>query len=91
MTSKEFFKKMAEDSTLAGKMAAAKSPEECYALAKENGLTDSIEEFMATAKELNDACTKLDPSEIDAVVGGGSFPTFTIFPCSIPGLAAGLQ
>ncbi len=72
MTTKEIFEKAAADVELAGKFQKAKTPEESYEIAKEAGLTDSFEAFVAAAKEAKDAEEKLNPGEIDAVVGGAS-------------------
>ena len=75
MTTKEFFEKCAANAEIAGKLAAAKTPEECFEIAKANGVTDSIDVFTACAKEINDAAAEMDPSEVDAIVGGGDTVT----------------
>ncbi len=78
MTTKEIFEKAAADVELAGKLQKAKSAEECFETAKEAGLTDSFEAFVAAAKEEKNAEEKLNPGEIDAVVGGASDTITTV-------------
>ncbi len=72
MTTKELFEKAAADSELAAKLQKAATPEECYAVAKEAGLTDSAEEFEKAAAEIKAASEKMDAADVDAVIGGGS-------------------
>lgn len=87
MTTREVFEKLNQNEELALKIKAMKSPEEVYAACKEAGLTDSMEEFKKAASEINDAITKLDDADVDAVVGGGSTIT-TITTTTTASIAA---
>ena len=70
MTTKEVFEKAVADVELAGKFQKAKTPEESFEVAKAAGLTDSFDVFTAAAAEIKAAEEKLNPAEVDAVVGG---------------------
>ncbi len=72
MTTKELFEKSVADAALGEKLQKAKTPEECFEIAKEAGLTDSFEAFVTGAKEIKAEAEKLAPAEVDAVVGGGA-------------------
>ena len=80
MTTKEFAAKLREDRELFARVEAAASVDECYAIAKENGLTDSLEEFKALTDEIRElgtrltaeeaAGTSLNLADVAAVAGG---------------------
>ena len=77
MTTKEFIEKLVQDAkdnnfAIAEKIqAVGKNPEAVYAIAKEAGVTDSIEEFQAEMKKQYDAMSaELTEEELLAVAGG---------------------
>ena len=79
MTTKEFIEKLVQDAkdnnfAIAEKIqAVGKNPEAVYAIAKEAGVTDSIEEFQAEMKKQYDAMSaELTEEELLAVAGGAS-------------------
>ena len=90
MTTKEIFEKAAKDAALADKMAKAKTPEEAYEAAKAAGLTDSFDAFKATAKEINDANSKMSPEEVDAVAAAGDTTTTTTTTAAVPAAASAI-
>ena len=79
MTTKEFIEKLVQEAkdnnfAIAEKIqAVGKNPEAVYAIAKEAGVTDSIEEFQAEMKKQYDAMSaELTEEELLAVAGGAS-------------------
>ena len=66
MTTKEFASKVSMDKDLQAKLEAASSIDEYYAIAKENGLTDTFEEFKAVADEFKEMGAKLAAKDAGA-------------------------
>ncbi len=77
MTVKEFFELTAEDEELVAKLQLCKSPEEAYALAKDKGVTDAMDEFVKYAEELNNRSKDMTPEEIESVSAAGDTMTTT--------------
>ncbi len=71
MTTKDFIAKL-NDPDLVKKMETVTSPEEAFAIAKENGVTDSFEEFMNEMSALKEATGELSDDDLEAVAGGAS-------------------
>ncbi len=72
MTTLEAFAKLNENPELAAKTKAeCKTPEEVFEVLKSVGLTDSFEEFKKAAGEISESTTKLNETDVDAIVGGG--------------------
>lgn len=65
MTTKEFIEKLAKDEELCKKLTATKTAEEGYAVAKEAGVTDDLETFVAAV-----AKNELSDADLGAVAGG---------------------
>jgi uncharacterized protein YlzI (FlbEa/FlbD family) len=69
MKTKEFISKFNEEEVIQ-KMQSVKSPEEAYAVAKEYGVTDSLEEFVEEMTKFKTAIDELSDEDLDAVAGG---------------------
>ncbi|MCR5356364.1 MAG: hypothetical protein K6E63_03075 [Lachnospiraceae bacterium] len=80
MTTQEAFAKLNENQELAAKTKAeCKTPEQVYDVLKSVGLTDSFDDFKKAAAQINESVTKLDKTDVDAIVGGGdTITTVTI-------------
>ncbi|MDO4478702.1 MAG: hypothetical protein Q4B73_06675 [Lachnospiraceae bacterium] len=84
MTTIEALQKLSQDPEMIAKAEAeCKTVEDSYELLKACGLTDDFETFKASAMEVNEALSKLDEKDIDAV-GGGSSATVTTVTTTIP-------
>lgn len=71
MTTQEVFSKINDDEAFIAKMKAeCKTPEQAFELLKEAGLTDDLETFKKTASEMNEAVTRMNDKDVDAIVGG---------------------
>ena len=71
MTTREFIKKL-ENGELRNKMVNVKKPEEAYKIARNEGVTDSSEEFVKTMKEFNNAVNNISEKELNNVLLGAS-------------------
>ena len=58
------------DPKILSKFQRCKSPEEAYAVAKANGLDDTLKNFSAAMQKLNEKAAALNEDELDAVAGG---------------------
>lgn len=77
---KEFIKKLAADEELQAKLAAAKDPDEAYAVASSAQDGFSKEEIMEVMTELRnsvDADPELSDEDLLHVAGGGNWSTTT--------------
>ena len=73
MTTKEFITKLASgNASLDAKMQSCKVPEEAYNVAREEGLTDSLETFIAEMTALHDSVKDLTDEDLAGVAGGSS-------------------
>ena len=88
MTTMEFFQSL--DQNKANELfGEVKSPEEAYEIAKENGLTDTFEQFVETSKEVNEAVSSMNEEDINAVVGGVVETTIVAYTVATSGFAVG--
>jgi hypothetical protein len=69
MKTKEFISKFNEEEVIQ-RMQSVKSPEEAYAVAKEYGVTDSLEVFVEEMTRYKAAIDELSEEDLDAVAGG---------------------
>lgn len=69
MQTSEFISKL-NDAALAQKMAAAKSPQEAYEIARTSGVTDSFEVFTAEMEKLKAYVGELSENDLASVAGG---------------------
>ncbi len=58
------------DPKILAKLQTSKSPEEAFAVAKANGLSDTLENFSSEMRKLNEKAAALNEEELDAVAGG---------------------
>ncbi|MDD4565935.1 MAG: hypothetical protein PHE79_10745 [Eubacteriales bacterium] len=65
----EFISKFNEEEVIQ-KMQSVKSPEEAYAVAKDYGVTDSLEEFVEEMTRFKTAIDELSEEDLEAVAGG---------------------
>jgi hypothetical protein len=66
-------------------MQASKNPEEAYGIAKETGVTDSFEDFVAEMTKWHDSIKDLTEGDLDMVAGGSdavSMVTVTLIAVS---------
>lgn len=77
MTTKEFYDKLAQDSALAEKFKACKTPDEAYSVAKDNGCSDAMDAFVKVSEELNAKYKEMSPEEVDSVTAAGTETTAT--------------
>jgi hypothetical protein len=91
MTTQDFITKAAaESSPLAAKMQAVKAPEDAYAIAKEEGLTDSFEDFVAEMKKWYESLKDLSEGDLDMVAGGMEM-RITAIPMQTNNIAPGMS
>jgi len=69
MKTKEFISKFNEEEVIQ-RMQSVKTPEEAYAVAKEYGVTDSLEEFVEEMTKYKAAIDELSDEDLEAVAGG---------------------
>ena len=84
MTTMEFFQNIDQEKA-SELFSEVKSPEKAYEIAKENGLTDTFEQFVETSKELNEALTSMSEEEINAVVAGEDEEFWALFGVATAG------
>lgn len=73
MTTKEFMEKMVQDEELRKAMSVYETSEEAYEAAKEHGLTDDKETFMAAAAAIQKHLSgELSDEELEAIAGGAN-------------------
>jgi len=73
MTTKEFIAKLTPENTeLLGKMQVVKTPEDAYAIAKAEGVTDSFDAFTEEMTNFHDSVKELSEEDLDMVAGGMS-------------------
>jgi hypothetical protein len=71
MTTQEFITKLTpENAELVTKMQAVKAPEEAYAVARETGVTDSFEDFVAGMTAFYNEIKDLSEDDLELVAGG---------------------
>jgi hypothetical protein len=71
MTTQDFIAKFTpENEGLVAKMQAVKTPEEAYAVARAEGLTDSFEDFVAGMTAFYAKLKDLSESDLEMVAGG---------------------
>jgi hypothetical protein len=71
MTTQEFIVKLTPENTdLFEKMKAVKAPEEAYAAAQAEGVTDSYDEFVAVMTKTYEAIKDLSEDDLESVAGG---------------------
>jgi hypothetical protein len=58
-------------------MQACKNPEEAYAVAKETGVTDSFDDFVAEMTKIYESVKDLSEDDLHMVAGGGGAPPGT--------------
>ncbi|MDD4565934.1 MAG: hypothetical protein PHE79_10740 [Eubacteriales bacterium] len=69
MKTKEFISKFNEAEVIQ-RMQSVKSPEEAHAVAKEYGVTDSLDEFVEEMTKYKAAIDELSEEDLEAVAGG---------------------
>jgi len=69
LKTKDFISKF-NDVEVIQKMQSIKTPEEAYAVAKEYGVTDSLEEFVEEMTKFKTAIDELSEEDLEAVAGG---------------------
>ena len=73
MTTKEFIAALTPEKTeLIEKMQTAKTPEDAYAVAKAEGVTDGFDAFTAEMTNFHESLKELSEEDLDAVAGGMS-------------------
>jgi len=70
MTTKEFIQYINDQPELCEKLAACTAPEEVYAIAKTEGVTDSQEEFVAEMIRMKDAA-QIAEADLETVSAAG--------------------
>jgi hypothetical protein len=71
MTTQEFIAKATPENTeLTGKFKGINTPEDGYAMAKAEGVTDSFEDFVAVMTKTYEAIKDLSEDDLDMVAGG---------------------
>jgi len=69
MKTKEFISRLNEEEVIQ-RMQSVKTPEEAYAVAKDYGVTDSLEEFVEEMTKYKTAIDELSDEDLEAVAGG---------------------
>jgi hypothetical protein len=69
MKTNEFISKF-NDEEVIQRMTSVKTPEEAHAVAKEYGVTDSLEEFVEEMTKFKTAIDELSEEDLEAVAGG---------------------
>lgn len=73
MTTIEFIKQLDNEHTdLVHNMKSAKSIDEAYQIACEEGVTDKKEDFSLEMKKFNDAVNKINKNDLENVLGSAS-------------------
>ena len=72
MNFEQFVEEIAKNPSLAETLQHSISPDEAYKVAQEAGLNLSMEEFLTSMGELNEACTEMNPDDVDAIAGGST-------------------
>ncbi len=72
MKTTEFIALLKPGSDLVEKMDNAKSPEDAYAIAKAEGVTDDFDTFVEEMKKLREAVAELSDDDLEAVAGGAT-------------------
>jgi len=77
MTTKEFIQYINDRPELCEKLAACAAPDEVYAVAKAEGLTDSMEEFIAQVNQMKESMQMSD-KDLDKVSAAGTTTVATV-------------
>jgi hypothetical protein len=72
MTTQEFVNQLTSlGGEIVNKMQNCKTPEEAYAVAKETGVTDSFDDFVAEMTKIYESVKDLSEDDLEMVAGGG--------------------
>jgi hypothetical protein len=72
MKTQEFINKLtAQGEETIAKMKDCKTPEEAYTVAKDAGVTDSFDDFVAVMTKVYESIKDLSEDDLDMVAGGG--------------------
>ena len=70
MNTLEFVKQTSADPAACDKMAACKTPEEAYAIAKDAGVTDSLDEFVAAMQKIQSQVSEVSEDDLEGLNAG---------------------
>jgi len=71
MTTKDFVQYLNNHSEICEKLATCTAPEEAYAIAKAEGVTDTLEEFIAEMTRVKEAA-QLSEEDLDKISAAGA-------------------
>lgn len=89
MTVKEFYDSLATNADLEQKIKECKTPEDAYAVAKDAGLSESLEDFVKFSEELNAQYKEMSPEEIESVSAAGDTITTLTTTTTVTASASG--
>lgn len=72
MKTKDFINTLKENEDLAKKLTHVKNADEAYEIAKENGVTDDSDTFIAEMKKFKDTVTTISPDELGSLVNAAT-------------------